>query len=325
MALEHARDVYTRRQEGVSIWVVRVPEILASDPADADALFEPARDKMYRHPTFYAIPDEVKNAVSATRCSTVRAAAESATAALRAATRDASLVLGQRLGEWIGHAPALEEDLGLANLSLDLIGQARLLLTYAGEVEGRGPRRGRARLFPQRGRVPQPDAGRAAERRFRADDRAAVPARCLAARALHGARASSDARLAAIAAKSLKETKYHLRYSAGWLVRLGDGTEESQRRAQRALEELWRFTTEMFVPDAVDAEMAAAGIAPPIETLAAALGGAGRCACSREAKLARPADVPYSWHGKRGQHSEHLGYLLAEMQSLQRAHPGAQW
>jgi len=237
---------------------------------------------------------------------------------------DTSLVLGQRLGEWIGHAPALEEDLGLANLSLDLIGQARLLLTYAGEVEGRGRDEDALAYFRNEDEyrnltlAEQPNG----------DFAQTIVRQCLLDAWQHevytALSGSSDARLAGIAAKSLKETKYHLRYSAGWLVRLGDGTAESQRRAQRALDELWRFTAEMFVADAVDAEIATAGIGPPLEAIAP--GWAERVgAVLREAKLVRPTDVPYSWHGKRGQHSEHLGYLLAEMQSLQRAHPGAQW
>jgi len=237
---------------------------------------------------------------------------------------DTSLVLGQRLGEWIGHAPALEEDLGLANLSLDLIGQARLLLTYAGEVEGRGRDEDALAYFRNEDEyrnltlAEQPNG----------DFAQTIVRQCLLDAWQHEVYTalcgSSDARLAAVAAKSLKETKYHLRYSAGWLVRLGDGTAESQRRAQRALDELWRFTAEMFVADAVDAEIATAGIAPPLEAIAA--GWAERVgAVLSEAKLVRPTDVPYSWHGKRGQHSEHLGYLLAEMQHLHRSHPGATW
>ena len=237
---------------------------------------------------------------------------------------DTSLVLGQRLGEWIGHAPALEEDLGLANLSLDLVGQARLLLTYAGEVEGKGRDEDALAYFRESheyrnltlAEQPNGDFAQTIVREVLID---------AWQQELYAALSSSkDERLAAIAAKSLKETRYHFRYSAGWLVRLGDGTDESHRRAQRAIDDLWRFTTELFTPDAVDAEIAAAGIAPAIETLShgwsASIGDV-----LAEAKLARPADVPYSWYGKRGEHSEHLGYLLAEMQSLQRAHPGAQW
>jgi ring-1,2-phenylacetyl-CoA epoxidase subunit PaaC len=237
---------------------------------------------------------------------------------------DTSLVLGQRLGEWIGHAPALEEDLGFANLSLDLIGQARLLLTYAGEVEGKGRdedalayfREGHEYRNVTLAEQPNGDFAQTIVRQVLLD---AWQQEMYTA--LSGSR---DARLAAIAAKSLKETRYHFRYSTGWLVRLGDGTDESQRRAQRALDDLWRFTTELFTPDAVDAEVAAAGIAPAIETLAPGW-SASIGEVLTEAKLQRPADVPYSWYGKRGDHSEHLGHLLAEMQSLQRAQPGAQW
>ena len=135
---------------------------------------------------------------------------------------------------------------------------------------------------------------------------------------------SADARLAAIAAKSLKETRYHFRYSAGWLVRLGDGTEESHERARRALDALWPCTAELFASDTIDRQIAEAGIGPRLESLAA--GWSMRIdEVLAEATLARPADAPYSWHGKRGQHSEHLSRLLAEMQSVQRAHPGLQW
>jgi ring-1,2-phenylacetyl-CoA epoxidase subunit PaaC len=237
---------------------------------------------------------------------------------------DTSLVLGQRLGEWIGHAPELEEDLGLANLSLDLIGQARLFLTYAGEIEGKGRdedalayfREGHEYRNVTLAEQPNGDFAQTIVRQLLLD---------AWQQELYVALSSSaDQRLAAIAAKSLKETRYHFRYSSGWLVRLGDGTDESHRRAQRALDDLWRFTAELFAPDAVDVAVAAAGLAPAIETLAPGW-SASIDRVLGEAKLRRPADVPYSWHGKRGEHSEHLGHLLAEMQSLQRAHPGAQW
>ena len=136
--------------------------------------------------------------------------------------------------------------------------------------------------------------------------------------------ASSDARLAEIAAKALKETRYHVRYSASWLVRLGDGTAESHARAQAALDELWPFTAELFASDEVDALMHAEGIAPEMAPL--------RTRWSqridevlREATLKRPADCVFPWHGRCGVHTEHLGYMLAEMQFLQRAYPGAEW
>ena len=233
---------------------------------------------------------------------------------------DTSLILGQRLAEWVGHAPALEEDLGLANIALDLIGQARLFLSYAGELEGRG--RGEDELaflrdaseFLNLTLVEQPngDFGKTLVRQL-----------LVAAFQLElyeALQASADARLAEIAAKALRETRYHLRYSASWVVRLGDGTPESHARVQAALEELWPFTGELFAQDSVDAAMVAAGIAPPAAALKA-----GIDAVLAEATLVRPGDSPFPWHGKRGVHTEHLGYLLAEMQFLQRAYPGAAW
>ncbi|MEJ0040165.1 MAG: 1,2-phenylacetyl-CoA epoxidase subunit PaaC [Gammaproteobacteria bacterium] len=237
---------------------------------------------------------------------------------------DTSLVLGQRLGEWVGHSPALEEDLGLANLSLDLIGQARLLLTYAGELEGRG--RSEDDLAMTRDQsdylnfalVEQPngDFGRTIVRQFLLD--------AFQLELYDTLQHSKDARLAEVAARALKETRYHLRYSSAWLVRLGDGTEESHRRVQDALNDLWRFTPEFFAADDVDDEMASAGIAPSLAELAARWSARVE-EVLREATLERPADVRYPWHGKRGDHSEHLGYLLAEMQFLYRTYPGASW
>jgi ring-1,2-phenylacetyl-CoA epoxidase subunit PaaC len=136
--------------------------------------------------------------------------------------------------------------------------------------------------------------------------------------------ASADERLAAIAAKSVKEIQYHLRYSSGWLVRLGDGTEESHARVQRSLQALWPYTVEFFAEDELDRTMADRGVAPRLSEVQAAW--ASRIdAILAEATLERPAHRPHSWHGKRGQHSEHLGYILAEMQHLQRAYPGARW
>ena len=237
---------------------------------------------------------------------------------------DLSLVLGQRLGEWVGHAPALEEDLGLANIALDLIGQARLLLSYAGEVEGRGRDEDQIAYLRDQGEylnptlVEQPngDFGRTIVRQALIDAFQFELYERLAA--------SADERLAAIAAKSVKEVRYHLRYSSGWLVRLGDGTLESHTRVQTALESLWPYTVELFAEDDLDRAMADSGIAPRLADVQAAW-SARIDAILAEATLTRPIDRPHSWHGKRGQHSEHLGYLLAEMQYLQRAYPGARW
>jgi len=237
---------------------------------------------------------------------------------------DTSLILGQRLGEWVGHAPALEEDLGLANLSLDVIGQARLLLTYAGELEDRGRDEDQLAFlrdgsdFFNATLAEQPNG----------DFATTIVRQCLLdawqLELYSELEHSTDRKLAEIAAKALKETQYHFRYSANWLVRLGDGTDESKRRAQGALDELWRFTAELFAPDALDEQMAARGVAPDLAKLRTRW-LARIDAVLREATLTRPPDVSYPWQGKRGQHSEHLGYLLAEMQFMQRTYPGSKW
>lgn len=256
----------------------------------------------------------------------VRGDAALAAARLRYVLRlaDTSLVLGQRLGEWVGHAPALEEDLGLANLALDLIGQARLLLSYAGELEGRGRdedalaylRDAPEFLNLALAEQPNGDFAETIVRQWLIDAWQLEIYTALSS--------SADERLAAIAAKALKETSYHYRFSSGWLTRLGDGTEESHARTQRALESLWRFTDELFEPDEIDERMAAAGVAPPL----AAAGARWReriAADLRQATLQSPARQPHPWYGKRGVHTEHLGHLLAEMQHLQRTYPGARW
>lgn len=237
---------------------------------------------------------------------------------------DTSMVLGQRLAEWVGHSPALEEDLGLANLSLDLIGQARLLLSYAGELEGRGRdedalaflRDAPAFVNLTLAEQPNGDFGRTVVRQVLVD---AWQLEIYAALS-H----SADTRLAGIAAKAIKETRYHFRFSSGWLVRLGDGTQESHRRVQEALNELWRFTAELFAADEVDRELAQAGIVPELAELQVRW-SARIDEVLQEATLVRPPVVPYSWHGKRGVHTEHLGRMLAEMQHLQRTYPGAKW
>ena len=237
---------------------------------------------------------------------------------------DLSLVLGQRLGEWVGHAPALEEDLGLANVALDLIGQARLLLTYAGELEGRGrgedeiafSREQGEYLNPTLAEQPNGDFGHTIVRQVLVD--------AFQLELYERLTNSADERLSEIAAKAVKETRYHLRYSSDWLVRLGDGTEESHARVQSALERLWPYTVELFEEDDLDREMADCGIAPRLADLRAAWSSRIE-ALLAEATLERPRDRPYSWFGKRGQHSEHLGYMLADMQFMQRAHPGARW
>ena len=237
---------------------------------------------------------------------------------------DASLILAQRLGEWIGHAPALEEDLGLANTALDLMGQARLLLGYAAELEGQGrdedalafQREEREFLNPTLVEQPNGDFAHTMMRQFLFD--------AWQHEVYAGLASSSDARLVAIAAKALKETRYHLSYSSGWVVRLGDGTEESHGRMQHALDALWPYTNELFETDELDRDMMAAGVAPPMEPMAGAW-SARVDAVLHDATLSRPATASFRWHGKQGRHSEHLGYLLAEMQHLPRTYAGASW
>ena len=237
---------------------------------------------------------------------------------------DTSLILAQRLGEWIGHAPALEEDLALGNIALDLLGQGRHLLSFAAELEGdnrseddlaflRDPQD-----FLNLCLVEQPngDFGQTIVRQFLID--------AWQLELFERLQQSSEPKFADLAAKAIKETRYHFRFSSGWVVRLGDGTDESQRRVQAALDALWRFTHEMFVATPTEQEAAALGIAPDPASLAA--GWSNRVdEVLKEAALKRPADVAYAWHGKRGQHSEHLSRLLAEMQFMQRTYPGAQW
>jgi len=237
---------------------------------------------------------------------------------------DTNLVLAQRLGEWVGHAPALEEDLGLANVSLDLMGQARLLLSHAGMLEGRG--RGEDDLAFLRdeseflnltlAEQPNGDFGVTIVRQFLFD--------AWQFGLYEGLTRSMDAALAAIAGKGIREATYHLRYSRGWLIRLGDGTPESHGRVAAALARLWPFTNELFDDDEVDRAIAAAGIGPLPSSLEKALTSRVGEALAA-ATIPRPEPSAFGWYGKQGRHSEHLGYLLAEMQSLHRAHPGATW
>ena len=237
---------------------------------------------------------------------------------------DANLILAQRLGEWIGHAPALEEDLGLANIGLDLLGQGRLFLSYAGEIEGKGRtedalaflREHRDFLNPTLCEQPNGDFGHAVVRQFLFDAWQLEMYERLVS--------STDARLAAIAAKALKETQYHVRYSSNWLIRLGDGTQESHERVQTALDTLWPYTTELFAPDEIDREMQTVGVGADLDAVREDWNAAVAGVLSA-ATLRRPQDRPFQWCGKRGDHSEHLGRLLAEMQYMQRTYPGAEW
>ncbi len=239
---------------------------------------------------------------------------------------DTSLVLGHRLSEWCGHGPALETDMALTNVALDLIGQARQFLTYAGEVEGRGRSEDDlAYLRDAHGyrnlllvELPNDeDFARTIARQFLFD---AFHVELMAGLAA----GSRDGRLAGIAAKAVKEASYHARHSSEWMIRLGDGTETSHRKIQAALDDLWMYTGEMFAADDVDRAMAAAGIGADLAALKPRWDERVDEILT-EATLQRPEDGWMQAGGKVGRHTEHLGYLLAEMQFLQRAYPGAKW
>jgi ring-1,2-phenylacetyl-CoA epoxidase subunit PaaC len=237
---------------------------------------------------------------------------------------DSTLILGQRLSEWCGHAPALEEDLALTNVALDLIGQARLLLTHVGTLEGAGRDEDQLAFlrtqdeFRNATLVELPN-GDFAQTIVRAGLFSAFQCELW-----HSLTSSCDAQCAAIAAKSLKESRYHWRHTSEWIIRLGDGTEESHARAQAAVDKLWPYAAELFTDDAVDREAAAHGLGPPWSTLEQAW-SAVVLRVIEEATLSVPAATPFRSRGKQGVHSEHLGHLLSEMQYLQRAYPGAAW
>ncbi|MGM8431017.1 1,2-phenylacetyl-CoA epoxidase subunit PaaC [Enterobacter cloacae] len=236
---------------------------------------------------------------------------------------DNGLVLSQRLGAWCGHAPELEIDLALANIGLDLLGQARNFLACAAEREGQGDEDTLAfgrdeRQFHNLLLAEQPNGNFAdtIARQYLMDAWNVA----LYERLIH----SSDSQLAAIAAKAIKEARYHLRFSRGWLVRLGDGTEISSQKMQQAIDNLWRFTAELFEADDVELELIESGVAVDPRTLRQPWEHEV-FAGLREATLRVPDETAYRTGGKRGLHTEHLGPMLAEMQYLQRAYPDQQW
>lgn len=237
---------------------------------------------------------------------------------------DDALILGHRLSEWCGHAPMLEEDMALANIGLDLIGQARALYQYAGEREGAG--RDEDRLAYLRDapayrnillvELPNGDFARTILRQFLFSAFADPYWRAMMR--------STDPILAAVAAKAEKESAYHLRHSAEWVIRLGDGTAESHDRAAEALATLWPYTGEMFEADAAERGLVESGAAVDPESLRAVWDRTVSDVLA-EATLDRPAGTWMQSGGRGGRHTEHLGLLLAEMQVLQRTHPGASW
>jgi ring-1,2-phenylacetyl-CoA epoxidase subunit PaaC len=237
---------------------------------------------------------------------------------------DTALILAQRLAEWTGHAPALEEDIALANMALDLVGQARAVLTHAGAVEGLGHDEDQLAFLRE-------------ERDYRNVTLVELPRGDFAVTVLRNAmmstflkllweqlQHSSDPELAAIAGKAVKEARYHQRHAFDWVVRLGDGTDESARRLGSAMEQLWRYAAELFDADEIDEHAAHTGLGPRWSELVDAweaemhplLGDAG---------IDLPHASPFRSTGKRGVHSEHMGYILAELQHLQRSFPGGVW
>jgi ring-1,2-phenylacetyl-CoA epoxidase subunit PaaC len=252
---------------------------------------------------------------------------------------DNALILGQRNAEWCGHGPVLEEDIALANISLDLIGQARLLYSHAATLDQalNGTNKTEddyayfrnEREFRNYTITELPHAGPLAGAARMNRDYAVTVVRSflystLMAQLWTALESSTDATLAAIASKSIKETRYHLNHASDWLIRFGDGTEQSHHRAQAAVDYLMPYTREFFSVDPVEAAIAGAGIGP----LNASFESAWRDdvhATLQHATLKVPEEARHVTTGKHGEHSEHMGYLIAEMQSLARQHPGASW
>ncbi len=237
---------------------------------------------------------------------------------------DDNLILAQRLSDWISKAPDLEVDIALGNIGLDHLGAARALLTQAGELEGSGRSEDDLAMFRNERQfknlilVEQPNG-----------DFATTIARSLFFDAYQvplwrELSSSDDEVLAGVAQKGAMEARYHLLHSKQWSVRLGDGTEESHARMQTAVDQLWRFTDEMFIADLVDMEMAEAGIGIDPSTLAGEWRGNVTEALD-EADLTVPTDEYQRWGGRQGFHSDHLGHVLGEMQWLQKSYPGLAW
>jgi ring-1,2-phenylacetyl-CoA epoxidase subunit PaaC len=237
---------------------------------------------------------------------------------------DDSLILGQRLAEWCGHGPILEEDIALTNISLDLIGQATSLLNYAGEIEGNG-RKGDDFAFLRLEKeyvncllVEQVNGhfGDTILRQFFFD--------AYRKNLFEALQLSSNKQLAAIAEKSLKETRYHLKHSSEWLIRLGDGTDESHLKMQESLNTLWRYTDELFFEDEVDSHLRDNKVIPDLSHLKG-IWKEHVDAILLQAKLEIPTNNWQFQGGRLGRHSEHMGFILAELQYMQRTYPNMEW
>lgn len=237
---------------------------------------------------------------------------------------DDRLVLGHRNSEWCGHGPILEEDIALANIALDLIGEATMFYKLAAEAEGNG--RSEDTLAYHRDAI---EFRNALMLELPKGDFAFTIVRQLffsvfSSLQMEALQQSNDAELAGVATKALKESRYHMRHAAEWVVTLGDGTEESHARTQRAVDELWRYSGELFLADEVDQAAVEAGDGVNPATLEE------RWSTQVGAVLARATlrapNVSYMQRGGRhGRHTEHLGHLLSEMQIVARSHPGASW
>lgn len=237
---------------------------------------------------------------------------------------DNALILGQRLGEWCGHGPVLEQDIAMTNIALDLMGQARSLLSYAAEVEGKNRTEDQVAFLRKEQEYrnvllveqPNEDFAYTIVRQFLFDSFHYYFQEAL--------QQSKDERLAAIASKSLKEIRYHLKYSSEWVIRLGDGTDISHNKIQTALDDLWMFKGELTSPNAIDQRMAEVGIGVDLQKIQPAV----EEKISQIIKVAQLKTPTGSWMqsgGKEGRHTENMGFILSEMQYMQRAYPNMQW
>jgi len=237
---------------------------------------------------------------------------------------DNSLILGQRLSEWCGHGPVLEQDIAITNIALDLMGQARSLMAYAAELEGKGRNEDQVAFLrtPEQYRnvllVEQPN-----------EDFAYTIVRQFIFDAFHyhfqlQLLNSTDKRLAALAEKSIKEVSYHLKYSSEWMIRLGDGTELSHNKMQQAIDDLWMYSQELVTPNDIDMVMADSGIGVDLNAIKPLFDQKLDEICQM-ATLSYPKDIWMQKGGKMGTHTENLGYILAEMQYMQRAYPDMEW
>lgn len=237
---------------------------------------------------------------------------------------DNSMILGQRLGEWCGHAPILEVDIALTNLALDLLGQTRGYFQYAAEVEGKGRDEDQIAFMREEHEYkncllveqPNEDFAYTIIRQFFFDTFHML--------FLEKLSTSTDEQLAAIAAKSLKEVKYHFRFSGDWVRRLGDGTAESHKKTQQAVDDLWMFTGEFFEPTALEKKMAASGIGVDLPALKAGYDYHLNEVLD-DAKLTTPDYDPNQSGGKEGRHTEYMGHILSELQWMQRTYPNMTW